>query len=94
MFTMGDEVRRTQQGNNNASCQDNEISWFDWRLVDEQPDLLGFVRALLRFRTASPFYSDERFWAQPGGTDIRRHGVEPGRPDWVGRSQSTRTPHR
>jgi glycogen operon protein len=88
MFTMGDEVRRTQHGNNNAYCQDNEISWFDWRLVDEQPDLLGFVRALLRFRAASPFFADERFWAQPGGTDIRWHGVEPGRPDWGDTSHS------
>src|SRR4029079_14455153 len=35
MLTMGDEVRRTQLGNNNAYCQDNELSWFDWRLVDE-----------------------------------------------------------
>ena len=63
MFVMGDEVRRTQQGNNNAYCQDNEISWFDWTLVDEHRDPLDFVRALLRFRRDSPFYGDERFWA-------------------------------
>ena len=88
MFAMGDEVRRTQQGNNNAYCQDNEISWFDWTLVDEHRDLLDFVRALLRFRKDSAFYGDERFWAQPGGTDIRWHGVEPGRPDWGDTSHS------
>ena len=88
MFTMGDEVRRTQQGNNNAYCQDNEISWFDWRLVDHHRDLLDFVKALLRFRQDSPFYGDESFWAQPGGTDIRWHGVEPDRPDWGDTSHS------
>jgi isoamylase len=46
MFTMGDEVRRTQRGNNNAYCQDNEISWFDWSLVEKRADLLRFVKLL------------------------------------------------
>ncbi len=88
MFTMGDEVRRTQNGNNNAYCQDNEISWFDWRLVDEHRDLFDFVKALQRFRQNSPFYDDDHFWAGPGGTDVRWHGVEPGRPDWGDTSHS------
>jgi glycogen operon protein len=43
MLLMGDEVRRTQQGNNNAYCQDNEISWFDWRLLDKHADIHQFV---------------------------------------------------
>ena len=88
MFTMGDEVRRTQQGNNNAYCQDNEISWFDWKLIDHHRNLLDFVKALLRFRQHSPFYGDESFWARPGGTDVRWHGVEPDRPDWGDTSHS------
>ena len=45
MLLMGDEVRRTQNGNNNAFCQDNEISWFDWDLVQRNADLLRFVKA-------------------------------------------------
>ena len=44
MFVAGDEVRRTQQGNNNAYCQDSEISWFDWDLVEENADMLRFFR--------------------------------------------------
>ena len=48
MILMGDEVRRTQQGNNNAYCQDNETSWFDWTLVAKHADVLRFVEAAHR----------------------------------------------
>ncbi len=51
MLLMGDEVRRTQQGNNNVYCQDNELSWFDWRDVDRHADLLRFVQGLTWMRT-------------------------------------------
>jgi glycogen operon protein len=47
MLTMGDEVRRTQLGNNNAYCQDSEISWFDWRLLDEHADVHRFTKLLI-----------------------------------------------
>ena len=47
MLLMGDEVRRTQQGNNNAYCQDNEIGWFDWTLLDRHGDLHRFVKTLI-----------------------------------------------
>ena len=50
----GDEVRRTQRGNNNAYCQDNPISWFDWTLVETNADLLRFVQALIAFRKSQP----------------------------------------
>ncbi len=50
MLLMGDEVRRTQRGNNNAYCHDNEISWFDWRLVERHADILRFVKLLNSFR--------------------------------------------
>src|SRR5262249_16574787 len=46
MLLMGDEVRRTQRGNNNAYCQDNETSWFDWALVAKHADVFRFVRLL------------------------------------------------
>jgi glycogen operon protein len=52
MLLMGDEVRRTQRGNNNAYCQDNEISWFDWALLARHRDLHRFVRTLIGQRLA------------------------------------------
>jgi glycogen operon protein len=54
MLLSGDECRRTQQGNNNAYCQDNEISWFDWSLVERQAELGRFCRALIAFRKRQP----------------------------------------
>ena len=50
MLLMGDEVRRTQNGNNNAYCQDNELSWFDWTLLERHRDLHRFVKTLIRQR--------------------------------------------
>ncbi|MFM8703419.1 MAG: glycogen debranching enzyme, partial [Planctomycetia bacterium] len=54
MILSGDECRRTQGGNNNAYCQDNDISWFDWSLVEAHADLVRFVRELIRFRLDNP----------------------------------------
>ena len=54
MLVAGDECRRTQQGNNNAWCQDNPVSWFDWSLVDREADLVRFVTALIGFRLGNP----------------------------------------
>jgi isoamylase len=50
MLLMGDEVRRTQRGNNNAFCQNNEISWFDWTLVEKHTDIRRFVKELIALR--------------------------------------------
>ena len=50
MILMGDEVRRTQQGNNNAYCQDNETSWFDWTLIEKNADVHRFVSLLAERR--------------------------------------------
>jgi glycogen operon protein len=60
MLTAGDELGRTQQGNNNAYCQDNEISWLDWKDVDE--DLFAFVARLVRLRRSSPVLRQEAFF--------------------------------
>ncbi|MDE5113521.1 MAG: glycogen debranching protein GlgX [Trichodesmium sp. St15_bin1_1] len=49
MILMGDEVRRTQLGNNNSYCQNNELSWFDWSQIDQQNDLLRFVKGIINF---------------------------------------------
>ena len=54
MLLAGDEFRRTQQGNNNAYCQDNEVSWVDWSLVDRNAELVRFVRSLIEFRKSQP----------------------------------------
>ena len=54
MLVMGDEVRKTQKGNNNAYCQDNELSYFDWRLVEKNAGLLRFVQTLIQFRRDQP----------------------------------------
>ncbi|MFO8085943.1 MAG: glycogen debranching protein GlgX [Desulfobacterales bacterium] len=61
MLSGGDEIGRTQQGNNNAYCQDNEISWYEWQNVDEK--LLGFCRRLIRYRKAHPVFR-RRGWFQ------------------------------
>ena len=51
MITMGDEILRTQKGNNNAYCQDNELSYMNWNLNDRQKEMLEFTRKLIRHRT-------------------------------------------
>jgi isoamylase len=56
MLLGGDELGRTQGGNNNAYCQDNEISWYDWNLSDEQRRLLDFTRRLIDFRKRHPVF--------------------------------------
>jgi glycogen operon protein len=68
MLLAGDECRRTQRGNNNAYCQDNELSWFDWRLVSDHVDLVRFVQALIAFRRAQPTVRRTEFlWGEPRG---------------------------
>ena len=63
MVLSGDECRRTQHGNNNAYCQDNEISWFDWSLVEENKDLVRFVSALVEFRRQQPTVRRKYFFS-------------------------------
>ncbi|MPZ91128.1 MAG: glycogen debranching protein GlgX [Actinobacteria bacterium] len=85
MLLGGDEISRTQGGNNNAYCQDNEISWFDWSLRDENLTLLGFARRLMQFRRDHPVLRRHRWfmgraihgegttdiaWLNPGGDEM------------------------
>jgi len=71
MLLAGDECRRTQQGNNNAYCQDNAISWFDWKLVQRHENLQRFCRALIAFRRIEPTLRQVNFLdgelVRPGG---------------------------
>lgn len=74
MVLGGDEFGRTQHGNNNAYCQDNEISWFDWTLAEKNREFLIFVREMISFRRRHPVLSRECFykpedvsWFNPSG---------------------------
>ncbi len=73
MLCGGDEMGRTQGGNNNAYCQDSEISWFDWELSAEQTDLLDFTRRLVAFRRDEPVLRRRRFFQ---GRRINGSGVK------------------
>src|SRR5205085_2208931 len=61
MLLGGDELGRTQRGNNNAYCQDNELSWFDWSLDERQERLLEFTRRLIHFRRTHPVFRRSQF---------------------------------
>ncbi|MCV7428390.1 glycogen debranching protein GlgX [Mycobacterium montefiorense] len=62
MIAHGDELGRTQQGNNNAYCQDSELAWIDWTLVDKNPDLLAFARKVTKLRKKHPVFRRRRFF--------------------------------
>ncbi|WP_067968770.1 glycogen debranching protein GlgX [Nocardiopsis trehalosi] len=62
MLSHGDEIGRTQHGNNNAYCQDNEIAWVDWKNAAEEEDLLDYVRGLARLRREHPVFRRRRFF--------------------------------
>lgn len=91
MISMGDEVRRTQNGNNNAYCHDNEINWFDWRLIEQHADLHRFV-GLLNARRLLRDVEHERsrvsLSAFLDAANKAWHGVELNQPDWNDYSHS------
>ena len=91
MITMGDEARRTQRGNNNAYCQDNEVSWFDWTLVERHRGLHRFVKSLIAFRSRRDVVVGRmRLTLNEllNRARIEWHGVELGHPDWADHSHS------
>ena len=88
MLTAGDELGRTQQGNNNAYCQDNEISWLNWDLDPWQADLVEFTRSVLGIRKTHPAFRQRYFfegrhvhdngpkdlaWIAPDGSEVPTH---------------------
>jgi isoamylase len=91
MLLMGDEVRRTQRGNNNAYCQDSEVSWFDWTLPEQHADIHRFVKALNRFRQRRDVVAE---MTAPSLNELLRrapvewHGVTLKCPDWSEHSHS------
>ena len=91
MVVMGDEVRRTQGGNNNAYCQDNEISWFDWGLVSRHADLHRFVQLLIARRLLRDVEHEQQRVSISAMLDQANkswHGVKLNQPDWSGHSRS------
>jgi glycogen operon protein len=91
MLLMGDEVRRTQAGNNNAYCQDGEISWFDWSLLDRHADIHLFVKLLSAFRQRRDIVAERRNLSLNQllrQARIEWHGVALNRPDWSEHSHS------
>ena len=91
MILMGDELRRTQGGNNNAYCQDSEISWFDWTLVTTRADVHRFVTLLNARRVLRDVEHEQRRVALNQllrQADITWHGVKLGEPDWRPSSHS------
>jgi len=91
MILMGDEVRRTQHGNNNAYCQDDDTSWFDWTLLDKHADVHRFVRLLIARRVLRQSSAERE---RVSLTELLRtakqewHGLKLGQPDWSSHSHS------
>jgi isoamylase len=91
LILMGDEIRRTQRGNNNAYCHDDELSWFDWTLLEKQADVQRFVRMLCSRRHLRGADAERR--RVPLNQMLREakiawHGVKVGEPDWSPQSHS------
>ncbi|HOS41426.1 MAG TPA: glycogen debranching protein GlgX [Spirochaetota bacterium] len=87
MILGGDECLRTQRGNNNAYCQDNEISWFDWDLTRRNADMRDFVKKAIAFRSRYTILQRRKFltgqdWDRDGMPDITWYGVDGGPLRW------------
>jgi isoamylase len=87
MILAGDEILRSQQGNNNCYCQDNELSWFDWSLVHKNREMFLFTRGMIRLRKRHPCLMPRQFLSgSPSGIstmqDITWHGAKLNKPKW------------
>lgn len=91
MLLGGDEFGRTQRGNNNAYCQDNEISWHDWSLREKNAELFRFVREMITFRREHPVLRRPNFFTGPAAdtpsddADLVWFGPDGGEMDWTGK---------
>jgi isoamylase len=84
MLLGGDEVRRTQRGNNNAYCQDNEVSWFDWSLLEKNKEIHRFARGMIALRRAHPVLRRENFYTD---AEIKWFAPNGATPDWADQEQ-------
>jgi glycogen operon protein len=80
MLLGGDEFRRTQGGNNNAYCQDNETSWHDWSCLEQHREIFRFTRGMIAFRGAHPMLSQGQFYTD---AEIHWFGPQGGLPNWT-----------
>lgn len=88
LILMGDEVGRTQYGNNNTYCHDNQLNWLDWGLVEKNGDLLSFFRKMIKFRREHPVLRPAEHvrncdYAGSGLSDISWHGIRAWDADWA-----------
>lgn len=84
MLLGGDEFRRSQKGNNNAYCQDNEISWYDWSLLEQEREIYAFTRTMIAFRKRHPLLCDEEFYR---ADDVSWFDSAGQPPDWSASSR-------
>jgi len=87
MLCAGDEFRRTHRGNNNAYCQDNEISWLNWEFLSRHQEIFLFCKGMIRFRGEHPILRKNSFFSGEtaqgfSAPDISWHGPQPFQPDW------------
>jgi len=92
MILSGDEMGNTQWGNNNAYCQDNEISWIDWKLLDKNREIFNFFKNIIAFRKSHPVlrncsHFQNRDYVGSGYADISWHGTKAWDADWSGTSR-------
>ncbi|MDD2659274.1 MAG: glycogen debranching protein GlgX [Methylococcales bacterium] len=89
MILAGDEMGRTQKGNNNSYCQDNNISWLNWQGLTGNKNLFRFFRLLIAFRKSHELLRHDSFTVKEGlGLQIFWHGLQLGQPDWSFESRS------
>ncbi len=91
MLLMGDEMGRTQRGNNNTYCQDNDLNWLDWELLQENAEIFSFVQHCIAFRKKHPSLRTGVHLNQGGGADgikLSWHGTQAWRADWSGISRT------
>jgi glycogen operon protein len=91
MILMGDEMRRTQQGNNNAYCQDNEINWLDWNLLGKHSDIHRYVKQMIRLRLSLAVFQEDHGLSLNQllqMAEIDWHGIKLNQPDWTDHSHS------
>jgi len=85
MLLGGDEFRRTQKGNNNAYCQDNDVSWFNWSFVERHGDIYRFAREMITFRRGHSVLRKETFYSDADVVWVGPHG---GVPEWSNPARS------
>lgn len=86
MLLGGDEFRRSQHGNNNAYCQDNELSWIDWRLLKKHKEIHRFTGGMIAFRRAHAVLRKELFYTD---ADIKWFAPNGGIPEWTDARQKS-----